>query len=360
MREILQAVRDANLSGKGCVYCSVVETRGSTPQKAGSVMLVFPDGSQVGTLGGGCVEAEVRQSALKLLQDPKPALLSFTLDDDYGWDDGLICGGRMLFCVQPLPPGFDLSYFERFYEMVDAGKGCTEAVIVDGDRHGLPAGARFLFDASGELVSSLWADQCPPIVTDGLVDLEERPRPKTEQGIAYLPILPRCRLLIVGAGHVGQAVAELASQVDFDVWVLDDREKYASRERFPTALRLIVGDIGKTLKEFETDANTYCLVITRGHSHDEEALYHLAEKPARYIGMIGSKRKIRMIFDDLLKEGISAEALSRVYAPLGLDIGSQTVPEIAISIVAQLIGHRNRGPEEFPPPQHALLVSTRD
>jgi xanthine dehydrogenase accessory factor len=146
----------------------------------------------------------------------------------------------------------------------------------------------------------------------------------------------------------------LAHQVDFDVWVLDDREKFACKERFPFAQKILVDDIGRALKQFESDENTYCLIVTRGHSHDEEALYHLAEKPARYVGMIGSRRKIRMIFEDLLKEGISAEALERVHAPLGIDIGSQTVPEIAISIVAQLIGHRNLGPEAFPPPSHRI------
>ncbi|HVW00835.1 MAG TPA: XdhC family protein, partial [Planctomycetaceae bacterium] len=107
--------------------------------------------------------------------------------------------------------------------------------------------------------------------------------------------------------------------------------------------RLIVGPIDTALSGLEIDSNTYCLIVTRGHHHDEEALYHLAETPARYVGMIGSKRKIKLIFEDLLHEGISRDALMRVHAPLGLDIGSQTVPEIAISIVAELIAHRNLG-----------------
>jgi xanthine dehydrogenase accessory factor len=163
--------------------------------------------------------------------------------------------------------------------------------------------------------------------------------------------LPRITLLIVGGGHVGQAVAKLAAEVDFDIWVLDDRERYASRERFPSAQRLVVGEIGPALNELverEVNPSTYCLVVTRGHSHDEEALYHLANTCAGYVGMIGSRRKIKLIFEDLIAKGISEEALKKVHAPLGFEIGSQTVPEIAISIVAELVACRNLGRTDFP------------
>jgi xanthine dehydrogenase accessory factor len=159
-------------------------------------------------------------------------------------------------------------------------------------------------------------------------------------------VLPRIRLLIVGGGHVGQAVGRLAVDADFDVWVLDDREMFASRERFPRAERFLVGDIGRVLQEInksEITQSTYAIIVTRGHAHDEEALLHLATTRAGYVGMIGSKRKIRLIFDDLRAKGISEEALARVHAPLGANIGSQTVPEIAISIMAELIAHRNLG-----------------
>ena len=162
-------------------------------------------------------------------------------------------------------------------------------------------------------------------------------------GIAILPVLPRCRLVIVGGGHVGQAVARLAADLDFIVWVIDDRAEYVSEERFPQAERRVAGSIGEVLPNLEITADTYCLIVTRGHNHDEEALYHLVNRGACYVGMIGSKRKIRLIFDDLLAEGVPAEALAKVHAPVGLDIGSQTVPEIAISIVAELVAHRNRG-----------------
>ena len=141
---------------------------------------------------------------------------------------------------------------------------------------------------------------------------------------------------------MGQAVAALAADLQFDVWVVDDRTDIVSEERFPSAQRRISGAINDVLANIEITPDTYCMIVTRGHNHDEEALFHLADRGARYVGMIGSRRKIKMIFDDLVNEGVSEEALERVYAPLGIDIGSQTVPEIAVSICAELVSHRNR------------------
>ena len=341
MRELLTELNAALDRGVECVYCAVIETRGSTPQKAGAAMLVFPDGNQRGTLGGGCVEAEVKQRALRTLGEAgedKAQVLTFSLDDNYGWDDGLICGGRMTILAQPLRPQNDAGkYYRRFRELVESAQGCTEAVV-------LGSGSRFLFDGVGNLVEG---SEPPAGLLENLVSLRKRPRPYVAAGVSYLPMLPRITVFIVGGGHVGQAVAKLATDVDFDVWVLDDRERYASAERFPSAQRVLVGDIGAKLKELvqaeDITPSVYVLIVTRGHAHDEEALYHLARAPAGYIGMIGSKRKIKLIYEDLIARGIPAEVLQKVHAPLGFNIGSQTVPEIAVSIVAELIACRNLG-----------------
>jgi xanthine dehydrogenase accessory factor len=367
MRELLAELTAALNQGRDCVYCSVVDTRGSTPQKAGAAMLVFRDGSQRGTLGGGCVEAEVKQRALQVLaKGGRAEVLTFCLDDNYGWDDGLICGGRMSMLVDPLVnplanvENSDLqlsltssvarSYYQCFRELADRGEGCTEAVVIK-EGMGSAVGSRYLFDADGRLAASLVPTSAPAEVVGHLTPLSQRPRAYHHQGLAYLPILPRITLLIVGGGHVGQAVARLAAEVDFDIWVLDDRERYASRERFPSARRLLIGNIGQTVKELDQrdiNPSTYCLVVTRGHAHDEEALYHLAGSSAGYVGMIGSRRKIKLIYEDLIAKGVSEEALARVHAPLGLELGSQTVPEIAISIVAELIACRNLGITDLP------------
>jgi xanthine dehydrogenase accessory factor len=283
-------------------------------------------------------------------------VVTFCLDDNYGWDDGLICGGRMSMLVDPLVsvPAHPLyparSYYQTFFDLVEKGQGCTEAVVVK-DGVGAALGSRYLFDAEGNLAAWLGDKPVPDTLGQHLIPLSRRPRPFSQQGIAYLPILPRITLLIVGGGHVGQAVARLAAEVDFEVSVLDDRERYASRERFPSARRLLIGDIGQTLRELaerDINASTYGLIVTRGHAHDEEALYHLAQSSAGYVGMIGSKRKIKLIYEDLVAKGITQEALARVHAPLGLEIGAQTVGEIAISIVAELIACRNLGTTELP------------
>jgi xanthine dehydrogenase accessory factor len=344
MRELLGELTAALSRRLPCVYCAVVETRGSTPQKAGAAMLVYPDGTQAGTLGGGCVEAEVKRRALHALNDAgRPEVLSFCLDDDYGWDDGLICGGRMTILAHPVTADA-AGYYQQLRELADRGAGFTEAVVI-GDAAGLPVGDRYLFDATGTAVAHLADRPACETVSAHLAALSSRPQPATRRGIAYLPALPRVTLLLVGGGHVGQAVARLASDVGFDVWVLDDRERFASPERFPTATRRLVGDIGTVLRDLVPSLTpaTFAVILTRGHSHDEEALYHLAPTPCGYVGMIGSKRKIRMIFEDLIAKGIAAEVLARVHAPLGYNIGSQTVPEIAVSIVAELIACRNTG-----------------
>jgi len=307
-------------------------------------MLVFADGSQAGTLGGGCVEAEVKRRALASLDGGKAEIASFQLDSDYGWDDGLICGGRMQILVQPLAHAGAGEYFAKYLQLLDEGEGCSEAIVFDSQKSGLAAPACYLFDSQGRLVAAdLEADRqtAPQAVVEHLPPLSERPRPRAERGVAYLPVLPRCRLLIVGGGHIGQAVGNWAADLGFDVWVVDDREEYVNSTRFPRAERLICGEIGLTLKGLEITPDTYCIIVTRGHNHDEEALFHLVNRQARYVGLIGSRRKIKLIFDDLEADGVSPEALAKVYAPLGIDIGSQTVPEIAISILAELIAHRN-------------------
>jgi xanthine dehydrogenase accessory factor len=360
MRELLPELIEALDQGRPCVYCAVVETRGSTPQKAGASMLVSPDGSQLGTLGGGCVEAEVKQRALRVLADGtgRPEMLTFCLDDNYGWDDGLICGGRMTILADPLASPRSGDFYRRLHDLVEAGQGCTQAVAIAATLD-LSPGDRFLFDAAGQLVAQTTEKDVPDDIVRSLSPVDERPAPMSRHGIAYLPVLPRITLLIVGGGHVGQAVARLASEVDFDLWVLDDRAAYVTAERFPTAQRWLVGEIGPMLRQLAPTLtpSTYCLIVTRGHSHDEEALYHLVTTRAGYVGMIGSKRKIKLIFEDLLAKGLTMDTLARVHAPLGLEIGSQTVPEIAISIVAELIACRNLGSTE-PRPRGRVQVET--
>jgi xanthine dehydrogenase accessory factor len=257
----------------------------------------------------------------------------------------LICGGRMVVVTQPVRGPVPLEYFRQIDRLLGDGDGFTEAVVVDPDQAGggLSVGRRFLFDGEGRPMASLPFGNVSERFSCPIAKPAARPKPSVQNGIAFLPSWPRIRLIVVGAGHVGQAVALLAAQADFDVWVVDDRRQYASSERFPTAKRILVGTFGEVLKSLEITPLTYALIVTRGHGHDQEALEQLASSSAEYVGLIGSRRKIRLIFDNLLEAGVPESDLARVTAPVGLDIGSQTVPEIAISIVAELIARRNVG-----------------
>jgi xanthine dehydrogenase accessory factor len=154
------------------------------------------------------------------------------------------------------------------------------------------------------------------------------------------PLDPSPRLLVVGAGHISQHVARMAADVGFRVRVLDDRETFANRERFPSADEVSVAEIEAFLAAAELPPSAYVVVVTRGHTHDLAAMRALAGRPLHYVGMIGSRAKVARIFDALAGEGTPAEWLSRVHAPVGLQIGAITPEEIAVSIVAELIAVR--------------------
>lgn len=363
MRDLLRRLDEALAAGGERIVCQVAETKGSTPQKAGALMVVDPDGGQLGTLGGGCVENEVKMRAVARIGREGADVHSFVLDHDYAWADGLICGGKMTIVAESARGAGALAYYRAYRRLLDLGRGFTEAVVIDAEKAGGEVGARCLFDADGNLVDHRNAEGLAGRIADRVAPLAERPRPCVRAGVAFLPTLPRVRLVVVGAGHVGQAVAGLAAKADFDVWVVDDRRQYANPERFPEAERIVVGPIEEALSGLEVDERTYAVIVTRGHGHDQEALYHLAPTAAPYVGLIGSRRKIRLIFEGLRGMGVAEADLARVAAPVGIDIGSESVVEIAVSIVAELIARRNLGaspkaprpaePESEPEPEPA-------
>lgn len=309
--ETLLADADA---GRPVALCAIVQTKGSTPQPPGATMLVRSDMSTVGTLGGGCVEAEVCKRAFELLRAGKSGLLDFLLDHDYGWDDGLICGGRILVGVTPV---------------TDARAAAPFREALERARRREPADFPILVERDGAQVEYRVHIEVPPT------------------------------LLIAGAGHVGQALARLTPALNFHTVVIDDRADMASRERFREPVELHVESIAGALRRWPLDAGTYIVIVTRGHQHDHEALDAVVRRPAAYIGLIGSKRKARMILRDLEQAGVAAEQLARVHTPIGVPIGAITVPEIAVSIAAELVQVRRRStPELVSGPREATQLST--
>lgn len=289
-------VADAR-AGLPSVLCAVLKTKGSTPQSPGAAMLVRANHSTVGTLGGGCVEAEVRRRAIQQMERGTPALFDFVLDHDYSWDDGLICGGKMEIGVVPIGAGADVTPYETALSLSRRRRGAYLSIRLEHE--GRPVEYR--------------------------VHLEVPPT-----------------LLIAGAGHVGQAVARLGVQLDFHVVIIDDRADCASRQRFPEPVEIVVDDIAGALRRYPIDESCYVVIVTRGHGHDHQALEAVIGSEAGYIGLIGSKRKTKMIFSDLSASGATPEQIARVHTPIGVPIGAVTVPEIAVSIAAELIQHRRR------------------
>ncbi len=256
--EIVRLRKDGH---RGAV-ATIVNVRGSIPSFKTAKMLVRDDGSIVGTIGGGCVEAEVWQAAREVMESEKPRTLTFDLNQDPKYDTGLVCGGTL----------------EIFVE----------------------------------------------------------------------PILPPADLYIFGAGHVAASLCNVARIAGFDVTVIDDRETYANRERFPEAQQVIAEDFDKATARLAPSESSYIVIVTRGHRDDMRMLRWAVQPPARYVGMIGSKRQTIGIFKELQQEGLPANLFDRVHAPIGLDIGAITPEEIAVSITAELIAKRRNVERELP------------
>jgi len=296
MIELLRTILQRTRAGERVAMGVVVRSRGSTPQKIGASMVVLANGQTLGTLGGGCVEAETRVRAMKAIEKGEHELLDFKLDQDYGWDDGMVCGGMMDIAIQTYVPG--------------------DEILLGRVR-----------DCLGELEA-----RRPALM-----------RIETSEQVFEIAIGVSPRLVIAGAGHVSQAVAKVAGQMEFDLVVVDDREDFANASRFPGA-RCVVGtidiELAKLVKSNAIDRDTFVLIVTRGHKNDEMALSAVIGSSAGYVGLIGSKKKIRTILGNLHASGVSRERLEAVHAPVGLELGAVSPTEIAVSILAELIAVR--------------------
>lgn len=321
-------------------HCVLVRKSGSAPQSPGARLLVQRDGVMHGTIGGGCVEMEVRRLALNALRNGKAQLHAFRMDEDYGYDDGLICGGRVWVFIQPEPKQW-LPSLQEAQRLQEEGRSGAWTLVARAQEH---VGDAFCVSEEGIVPSppDLWREALQEMCRRALEEDRTLYAPLDEEVEVYVePVQPQPRLVLVGAGHIAHALAPMASSAGFDVLVIDDRPSFANMERFPTASQCIVGDIARSLQQLPTDSRTYIVIVTRGHRHDADALRVALHKQAAYVGMIGSRRKITVIYRDLLEKGeATLEQLSRVHAPLGLDIGAETVGEIAVSILAELVAVR--------------------
>jgi xanthine dehydrogenase accessory factor len=254
-QEVFAALAEALERGEEVALVTIVAATGSTPQRVGAKMLVFPDGRTVGTIGGGCYENDAFWKAREAITARRPVNVKYELNDDFAQETGLVCGGQMEVFIEPVEASPDVYVF--------------------------------------------------------------------------------------GAGHVGYCVAKMAHDVGFRVHVVDDREKFANAERFGQGIDVVVENIPMWLENHQLPPTAYAVIVTRGHTHDLDTLRALTARPLRYLGLIGSKAKVKRIYDQLRAEGISDDVLRGVHAPIGLDIGAITPQEIGVSIVAELIAAKH-------------------
>lgn len=251
--DLFEEIVKMRRGGQRGALATIVHTNGSIPSYESSRMLVREDGSMAGTIGGGCVEAEVWAAAKEVMQKEAPRKMVFHLNNEARYDNGLICGGTLEVFVEPILP----------------------------------------------------------------------------QPIAYL----------FGGGHVSMAVARTAHAAGFGIAVVDDREAFANKERFPMAQELFTS-YEEAFEKIRPNAASYLVIVTRGHKEDMRVLAWAVRTQARYLGMIGSKRKVLSVYKALENEGYKVEEFERVYAPMGLDIGALSPEEIAVSITAELVAVR--------------------
>jgi len=364
MRKIFIELAELAKQGVPFAFGEVVDAKGSTPQKPGAKAIFCADGRLFGTLGGGCLEAEARRLADECLQKRTRTMLAVRLDSIYGFDDGLICGGSVRVFIDGKPDE-QVKLWSAVADFLRLRRKGALVTVVDAEDSDL-VGTRWLVEVetdvchSSELPPKLtpiaWSPEDAPPLPEVSFNFVRKAVEERDEVVAQVqistskaelfiePLIPRPHLIIAGAGHIGAALAHLASLLEFEVTVVDDRPNFANRERIPDADNVLVGDIAQTVASQPMDKDTYIVIVTRGHRHDADTLRavikHVDE--VAYIGMIGSRRKIKLIYDELLAYGIATpEQLAKVHAPIGIEIGGESVWEIVVSIAAELVWVRN-------------------
>ena len=351
MQEVFRETAKALERGEACVLATVIHTEGSTPQKPGAKLLVRADGSGVGTLGGGCVEGDIWFAAKMLLRSGGPAeVRDYELTEEIAARDGLICGGTMYFLLDPIrEPGHFLPQVKKVETAYEGGTPVGIATLVGTpEESALQVGAKLFIQENGETKGTL-----------GVQVLDQEASRKARELLAY----GKCdylttesgfqvfietyttppTLVIMGGGHISKALANLAQPLGYQFYIVDDRPEFANADRFPGAAATIVSSYDTGLNDIPINANTAVVVATRGHKYDDMAVEAAVRSPAGYVGILGSRRKNLLIFEELFRKGIPEERIRAVQAPVGLDLGGRTPEEIALSIMAEIVAVRLGG-----------------
>ncbi|MFB0566304.1 MAG: XdhC family protein [Candidatus Aminicenantaceae bacterium] len=338
---------------KPLALATIIETKGSTPQVVGASAIFFPEGLLAGTVGGGLLEADTKKKAVQAAKTRTSKIFEFYLEADISSEEGAICGGKARVFIDAFPEKHTDTY-EKLHQSVLQRKPGMLATFINVHSDEKISVLRFWIDnkeiaqALPESPLSFFQDEVRNAFMErkpSLLRIKKKifPHEIKESSLFLEPIFPLPQLVIAGAGHIGQAVAHLGSLLDFEVAVIDDRPEFANKERLPDTDYIIVDEIARAIKNFPVSSDTYIVIVTRGHRYDGEALRECIASDAAYIGMIGSTRKIKLMRKEFLEQGwASPQQFDRVYAPIGIDINSKTVEEIAVSITAQLVLIRSK------------------
>jgi xanthine dehydrogenase accessory factor len=351
MEDIYVEIVRALEQNKKLVLATLITREGSAPRAVGAKYLIKEDGTTSGSIGGGCVEAEVWQEAKVILEKEKAGVLHFKLTSEQLAEGGLICGGNIAIFLEPLKEEF-LDIYQEVIRIKQKGGSAILATLISVDgTFPKSDGTKVLIKSSGEKMGVLLdGSEFEKRILEEAQSLlgEEQPKvmvlnPEKENSswkkmeVLLEPVSSDPTVYVFGAGHVSQQVSSLAKMVHFKVVVIDDREMFANRDRFPEADEVIVSEFEKCFDRLYIGDTSYIVIVTRGHLYDGFVLEQAIKTNACYIGMIGSKKKIWTLYKGLIEKGIPKETLDRVHAPIGIDINSETPEEIGVSIVAELI-----------------------
>ncbi len=367
MEEIYNKLSELLEAGESVAVATIVDVKGSVPREVGAKMIIHPLGQHAGTVGGGCGEADVIRAALDVIRTGEPATVRVDLTEDVSMQALGVCGGIMEVFVEQVAPATlpaVISAQERvaaLRQSIQDREPVALATVVQGPTAGREAVVWLDKPPLGSLGLGVLESQ---VIADSQAVLRGRQHkllkydsasfqlppsdtqyPATNTSI-FIEVQRRVpEMLIVGGGHIAVPLAQMASMCDFAVTVLDDRPSFAGKERFPTARRTIAAPLRETVRGLPMDADTFIVLVTRGHSHDVECLLEVLDRPVGYIGMIGSQRRVDAVFELLENEmGIDPAKFDRVYAPIGIAIGARTPAEIAVCIMAEVINVLRGGP----------------
>jgi xanthine dehydrogenase accessory factor len=318
--------------GSGGVLATVARRTGSAPRDVGAKMFVGDDGTMLGTVGGGRLEADAYAKAMEMMGRPSTVILSINMEARTIEDPDMLCGGNVDILLEPVT----IRHLELYRSIKECREKREPAVLFT--RFGAQGFAKALLRKDGTILGDLPDDN----TVDQRVLTFDRREPELTGDFFIEPIRVIVPLYIFGAGHVSQCLARIAKITDFYVTVIDDRKEFANMERFHDADSVIVGAFRDTFCALEFTGNEYAVICTRSHEYDALVLEEVLQKQTKYVGMIGSSRKVKIIMDRLREKGFHDSITGAVHTPIGIAIDAETPQEIAVSIVAEMIKVKNQ------------------